>query len=87
MSALVTNKTFKKKPENQIDRWTLDTYIEVALGLKIIDENTAKQARLAKDFRNLIHPGRAQRVKQKCDRATALSAAAAMEHIIRRLTP
>ena len=27
LNAFVTNKTFKKEPENQIDRWTLDTYM------------------------------------------------------------
>jgi hypothetical protein len=33
---------------------------------------TAIQARLAKDFRNLIHPGRAQRTNEVCDKAAAL---------------
>lgn len=43
--------------------------------------------RLAKDFRNLIHPGAAQRLAQNCDRATALSAVAAVEHVVRDITP
>lgn len=69
-----------------IDKWHLGEYIEVAEKLGAIEEATAIQSRLAKDFRNFIHPGRAQRLGQKCDRATALSAIAGMEHVIRDLT-
>ena len=62
-------------------------YIEVAANLQLIKENTAKQARLAKDFRNFVHPGVAQRLNEKCDRATALSAVAGMELVVRDLSP
>jgi len=55
--------------------------------LKLISDDTAKLVRLAKDFRNLIHPGRAARLGQKCDRATALGALAAMEAVARDLAP
>ena len=71
---------------NCLDRWNLHEYIEVAASLKIIKPNTAKQTRLAKDFRNFIHPGFALRLNEKCDRATALSAVAGMEHVVRDLT-
>jgi hypothetical protein len=74
----------KPKSANPED-WTFDQYIEVSLALKIIEADTAIQARLAKDYRNLIHPGRALRLDQVCDRATALSAIAAVEHIVRNL--
>jgi hypothetical protein len=50
-------------------------------------DDTAQQARLGKDFRNLIHPGRASRLGKICDRGTALSALAAVEHVVRDLTP
>jgi hypothetical protein len=46
---------------------------------------TATQAKLAKDFRNPIHPGRAARLEQKCQRPDALSALAALEHVVRDL--
>jgi len=72
---------------NDLDQWNLHQCIEVSAELGIIKPNTAKQARLAKDFRNFIHPGVAQRLGEKCDRATALSAVAGMEHVIRDLTP
>jgi hypothetical protein len=87
VSTLTGNGTLVRNPGNQIETWTLVSYIEVALELNIIDTDTATQVRLAKDFRNLIHPGRALRLRQTCDRATALSAVAAMEHIVRCLTP
>ena len=71
---------------NDLDRWNLHECIEVSEELGVIKPNTAKQTRLAKDFRNFIHPGVAQRLGEKCDRATALSAVAGMEHIVRDLT-
>jgi hypothetical protein len=68
-------------PEN----WTLPNYIDVARQLGHIEPETSTEARLAKDFRNLIHPGREIRLNQKCDRGTALSALAALDHIVRDL--
>jgi len=67
--------------------WHLHEYVEVAAHLKLIEDDTAKLVRLAKDFRNLIHPGRAARLGQKCDRSTALTALAAVEAVARDLTP
>jgi hypothetical protein len=52
----------------------------------VIKADTRTQARLAKDYRNLIHPGRAARLTQKCDRGTALVTVAAVELVIRDLT-
>ena len=68
------------------EEWVLHHYVEVATHLAIIKPDTATEARLAKDFRNLIHPGRAQRLAQKCDRGTALSSVAALEHVVRDLS-
>lgn len=66
--------------------WDLSEYIGVARALALIDDETAKQAALAKDFRNLIHPGRSARLAKVCDRGTALSALAAVEFIVRNLS-
>jgi hypothetical protein len=86
-AALTVTKVFNQNPSNSsLDFWNLHNYIEVAAYLKIISDETADQTRLAKQFRNLIHPGRVQRLAQKCDRATAYSAVAGMEHVIRDLT-
>jgi hypothetical protein len=55
--------------------------------LKLITGDTAQLVRLAKDARNLVHPGRAARLDQKCNRATALTALAAVEAVADDLTP
>jgi hypothetical protein len=49
-------------PGGDMHRWTLDPYIKVAKELSVIKDETATEATLAKDFRNLIHPGRAVRL-------------------------
>ena len=65
--------------------WSLHTYVEVAAQLRIIGDSTSTLVRLTKDFRNLIHPGRAARLQQTCDRSTALTALAAVEVVARDL--
>jgi len=74
------------KPNNDLDRWELHHFIEVAAHLDLINPDTCSAARLAQNFRNLIHPGRASRLAQTCDRATAYSAIGALEHVIRDLS-
>lgn len=82
VSSLVQQKTLRKDPGPKLDSWTLHELIEVSKEIKIIKQDTANAARLAKEFRNLIHPGRNIRLGQTCNRATALSAVAAVEHVI-----
>lgn len=87
VSSLLVTATLPRRPDSNPERWALAELIEVAFELRLIRPDAAQQARLAKDFRNLIHPGRAARLGQVCDRATALSALAAIEHVVRDLTP
>jgi hypothetical protein len=87
IAALVGNKTLTRQPHANPERWDLHEYVEVAAHLGIIKPDTATLVRLAKGFRNLIHPGRALRLGEKCDRATALGALAAVEAVVRDLTP
>ncbi len=86
VSALIANNTFQKQPPSNLEDWVLHHYIEVTAQLLVIKPDTAKETRLAKDFRNLIHPGRAQRLGQTCDRGTALASVAALDHVVRDLT-
>jgi hypothetical protein len=72
-------------PGQNLEKWTLYQLIYVAEEIGVITRDTATQSRLAKDFRNLIHPGRSARKQQICDRGTALSAVAAIEHVDRDL--
>jgi hypothetical protein len=84
VAALVSSVAMSK-PDNNIDRWELHHFIEVAAHLSLLKPDTRNAAQLARNFRNLIHPGRAARLAQTCDRATALSALGALEHVIRDL--
>jgi hypothetical protein len=85
VAALQRQEIFKSRPPTNRDNWTLHQFIEVSADLGIIGANTAIEARLAKDFRNLIHPGKAARTGEVCDRGTALSARAALYHVVRDL--
>jgi hypothetical protein len=66
-----------------LEHWGLQEYIAIAEELGLVKPNTAVQARQAQDFRNLMRPGRAQRLAQVCDRATALVAVAAVAMVVR----
>jgi hypothetical protein len=76
-----------RDPGGDLEKWLLPDYVEVAGALDLLKLDTVEQARLARNFRNLIHPGRVLRLGQKCDRGTALSALAAVELVVRDLTP
>lgn len=69
----------KDDPEN----WHLPDYIEVAAELDCITIGTRDEARRTKEYRNLIHPGRAQRTGQQCDLGTAHVAVGTLDHVIR----
>jgi hypothetical protein len=86
VAALVANHTFTPAPPANLEDWSLHHYTEVATRLGIITAETAIEVRLAKNFRNLIHPGRSQRLGQKCDRGSALSSVAALDHVVRDLS-
>jgi hypothetical protein len=70
-----------KSPDDR-ERWSLSQFVEVASELSIIKEKTLLAARLCNDYRNLIHPGRARRLGEKCNRGTALLTVAALEHVV-----
>jgi hypothetical protein len=77
---------FKSLDADRPEDWHLSAYIEVALELGKISRQAAEQARLAKDYRNLIHPGREMREKVSCDRGTAHGAFAAVQLVVRDLS-
>ncbi len=86
IAALRGSGELTRQPDPNLERWDLHEFTEVAAHLGIIKPDTATETRLAREFRNLIHPGRAQRLAQNCDRGTALSCVAALEHVVRDLT-
>jgi len=74
------------KPKGPPENWGLAGLLDVASALDLIKANTVAQARLATNFRNLIHPGRAQRTNEVCDKGTALTALAAAHLVVRDLS-
>jgi hypothetical protein len=78
--------TAKGAPANALNEWTLGQMIEATHACKLISDNTRKQAELAQNFRNLIHPGRQARLQETCDRGSALGTLAAVEKIAVDLT-
>jgi len=67
------------------DEWHLPELIEAGFELGEITTPSAAQARVAKDFRNLIHPGKTMRENVRCDRGTAHAAFAAAQLVGRDL--
>jgi hypothetical protein len=84
-TALLASGKLSRQPDANLERWDLHEYNEVASHLGIIEDDTYIKTNLAREYRNLIHPGRAQRLGQKCDRGTALASVAALEHVVRDL--
>jgi hypothetical protein len=85
-------KTLKLGIKPDIHEWHLPDYIKVAAifpvapAKPILTADTAKMLELVKNFRNLIHPGRAVRLQKQCDRDTALVAMAGVVATVRELS-
>jgi len=77
--------TLADMPKRPLDQLHLADLINLAVSNGVIDAGTEQQAGLAKDARNLIHPGRALRSGEICNKATALAALAAVYRLIEQL--
>lgn len=71
-------------------RSCLPDYIKVAakypVAKPLITGDATTLLQLVKDFRNLIHPGRSERLAKKCDRSTALTAIAGIVAVVNELS-
>jgi hypothetical protein len=85
ISSVVKGGTLASKPAGNYLDWNLWQYLEVAAAIRIIEQSTSEQIKIAKDFRNLIHPGRSIKKQLVCDRGTAAAASAAVEFVMRDL--
>ena len=82
-------KKLKKKTAidaNQLNEKYFPPLIEASKKMGIIKTRTFTLVLLAKDFRNLIHPGRSIRLGEECNRATAYTALDALEHVVNDLS-
>ena len=79
--------TFSKTPKNKaaLENWNLGDYIDAARHAELIDDDIRKALELAKDYRNLIHPGRTKRKSATCNRGTTHVAIGAMDLLVERL--
>jgi hypothetical protein len=77
----VRTRLDKAAPPKPLNEWTLGPIVAAASACKLITDSTTTQAELAQNFRNLIHPGRQARLKETCDRGSALGALAAVERV------
>jgi hypothetical protein len=64
-----------------LDKQHLADFIKRGEDTKLLRSGSADQARLAKDARNLIHPGRVAREGTSCDKGSALAALAGLERV------
>jgi hypothetical protein len=74
--------TLAEAPKRLLEELHLAELIRLALENRIIDDHSARQASLARDARNLIHPGKALRSGEACNKTTALTALTAVYRVI-----
>lgn len=82
VKAAIADGAVRKNTKGNPENWNLPTYVHVARQVGLITERTKQQALLAGDYRNLVHPGKTRREAVTCNRATALSVVAGLEHVV-----
>ena len=73
----------KDKPNGPPEEWKLFQLIEVARAAGSITADTTTQITLARNYRNLIHPGRTLKTGERCGKDTALAALSGVERVLR----
>lgn len=85
-AAVAAARAIPRNVDNDIRKWHLPDLIEVAAAFPAtrpaITDKTRDLLRIVKDFRNLIHPGRVERLGERCDRSTALIATAGIIRVV-----
>ena len=81
----MTKMGWRSPPPKALEDWNLLQFVAISAELGLIDVETEKQADLARDFRNYIHPGRVKAKAKKCDEKTALLTRSAVLAVIEDL--
>jgi hypothetical protein len=71
--------------KKSLDALRLEQLINEAVAMGVITSEVGKQAHLARDARNLVHPGKVARSGTSCSKATALAALAGLYRVIEEL--
>src|SRR5262249_6852617 len=72
-------------PKKPLDELHLADLIHLATANGVIDTACEQQAALARDARNLVHPGKALRSGTSCNKTTALTGLTAVYRVIDQL--
>jgi hypothetical protein len=86
-ASAVKKNLLRQLPSGPPEKWDLYELSEIAFELKEITENTVNTVRPGRHFRNLIHPGLAQRTGDRCDRGIAYTTYGAIFNVVRDLRP
>lgn len=80
-------KTSSKAPiESDFSKWDLDSLINVAVDIKLVNDQVAKLSHTVREYRNLIHPGREIRSGLKVEPEEAKIAIQVLNILIRELS-
>jgi hypothetical protein len=71
--------------KKSLDALRLEQLINEAVAKGVITSEAGRQAHLARDARNLVHPGKVARSGTSCSKATALAALAGLYRVIEEL--
>jgi hypothetical protein len=82
---LVESGALSRQPGNDLLHWHLAELLATAFELKAITTDTYNIGETARNYRNLIHPGREIREEQQCTKGTAHVAIGLMERVIEDL--
>jgi hypothetical protein len=82
VDSAMERRTLKTRPASDLDNWSLHHFVEVCGETKVLKPKTVEAARLCNSYRNLIHPGRAQRLGEVCTRGTAYVAVGALSNVV-----
>lgn len=72
--------------QTPLNRWDLAQFNVIARQLGAVTQDTFKLVDLTRAFRNLIHPGRAERTGTSCDEGTAHAALGGLYRVISDLS-
>ena len=75
-------KSKPRIPDPEINKWCLEELINISREANLISESLANALSQVQTFRNLIHPGRQERLGQKPSRGTSLLSLGGMETLI-----
>ncbi len=85
VTAMIAGKNLGLSVE-KINYWGLASHLDIAKHLGALRDNTVRSCDVLRDFRNLVHPGRSERLKERATRGKALHSVGALVETIEDLS-